>query len=154
MGRFVGRKSNAPLVIRMTSIISARLLEIRRAPRHLSPCRPFEEVSEASPQQSLTILPLVARRLFRLANSPKAGARVAAVTGNVHTPTMTLKNAALLALIGTVLMTALLVWNFVFNLLNLLRGLVPAVTLFSSFIYAFGCFSVMVFFFVFHRTQS
>jgi hypothetical protein len=46
------------------------------------------------------------------------------------------------------------VWNFVFNLLNLLRGLVPAVTLFSSFIYAFGAFSVMVFFFVFHRTQS
>jgi hypothetical protein len=32
--------------------------------------------------------------------------------------------------------------------------LVPAVTLFASFIYAFGCFSVMVFFFVFHRTQS
>jgi hypothetical protein len=51
-------------------------------------------------------------------------------------------------------MTALLVWNFVFNFLNLLRGLVPAVTLFSSLIYAFGCFSVMVFFFVFHGTQS
>jgi len=79
---------------------------------------------------------------------------VAPDTASVHTPTMTLKNTALLALIGTVLMTALLVWNFVFNLLNLLRGLVPAVTLFSSFIYAFGCFSVMVFFFVFHRTQS
>jgi hypothetical protein len=82
------------------------------------------------------------------------GARVAADVGNVHTPTMTLKNAALLALIGTVLMTALLVWTFVFNFLNLLRGLVPAVTLFSSFIYAFGAFSVMVFFFVFHRAQS
>jgi len=67
---------------------------------------------------------------------------------------MTLKNAALLALIGSVLMTALLVWDFIFNLLNLLRGLVPAVTLFSSLIYAFGCFSVMVFFFVFHRAQS
>ena len=67
---------------------------------------------------------------------------------------MTLKNAALLALIGTILMTALLVWMFVFNLLNLLRGLVPAVTLFSLFIYAFGAFSVMVFFFVFHRAQS
>jgi hypothetical protein len=67
---------------------------------------------------------------------------------------MRLKNAALLALIGTVLMTALLVWNFVFNLLNLLRGLVPAVTVFESLIYAFGCFSVMVFFFVFHRAQS
>jgi len=82
------------------------------------------------------------------------GADVADDTRSVHTPTMTLKNAALLALIGTILMTALLVWNFVFNLLNLLRGLVPAVTLFSSFIYAFGCFSVMAFFFVFHRTQS
>jgi Phage integrase family len=61
---------------------------------------------------------------------------------------MTLKNAALLAMIGTILMTVLLVWNFVFNFLNLLRGLVPAVTLLSSFIYAFGCFSVMVFFYV------
>jgi hypothetical protein len=81
-------------------------------------------------------------------------ARVAAVTGYAHTPTMTLKNAALLAFIGSVLMTVLLVWNFVSNFLNLLRGLVPAVTLFSSLIYAFGCFSVMVFFFVFHRTQS
>jgi hypothetical protein len=67
---------------------------------------------------------------------------------------MTLKNAALLALVGTILMTALLVWTFVFNFLNLLRGLVPAVMVFESFIYAFGCFSVMVFFFVFHRTQS
>ena len=81
-------------------------------------------------------------------------ARVAADVGKVHTPTMTLKNAALLALIGTILMTALLVWMFVFNLLNLLRGLVPAVTLFSLFIYAFGAFSVMVFFFVSHRAQS
>ena len=80
--------------------------------------------------------------------------RLRADTSNVHTPTMTIKNAALLALIVTILMTALLVWNFVFNFLNLLRGLVPAVTLFSSFIYAFGCFSVMVFFFVFHRAQS
>ena len=65
----------------------------------------------------------------------KVRAGVAADTGDVHTPNMTLKNAALLALIGTTLMTALLVWDFVFNVLNLLRGLVPAVTLFSSFIY-------------------
>jgi hypothetical protein len=89
-----------------------------------------------------------------MASSPTAGARVAADTGSAHTPTMRLKHAALLALIGTVLMTALLVWNFVFNLLNLLRGLVPAVMVFESLIYAFGCFSVMVFFFVFHRAQS
>jgi hypothetical protein len=88
-----------------------------------------------------------------MASSPNAEARVAADTRSVHTPTMTLKNAALLALIGTILMTALLVWQFVFNFLNLLRGLVPAVMLFSSFIYAVGCFSVMVFFYVFHRAQ-
>ncbi len=75
-------------------------------------------------------------------------------TGSVHTPTMTLKNAALsLALIGTILMTALLLWNFVFTFLNVLRDLVPAVSLLSSLIYAFGSFSVMVFFFVFHRAQ-
>ncbi len=67
---------------------------------------------------------------------------------------MTLKNAALLALVGTILMTVLLVWNFVFNLLNLLRGLVPAVMVFESLVYAFGCLTVMVFFFVFHRAQS
>ena len=67
---------------------------------------------------------------------------------------MTLKNAALLALIGTILMTALLVWDFVFTVLNVLRGVVPPVMLFHSLIYAFGCLSVMVFFFVFHRTQS
>jgi predicted membrane channel-forming protein YqfA (hemolysin III family) len=74
-------------------------------------------------------------------------------TANVHTPTMTLKNAALLALVGTILMTALLVWNFVFTLLSVLRDLVPAVALFSSLIYTFGCFTVMLFFFVFHRAQ-
>jgi len=67
---------------------------------------------------------------------------------------MTLKNAALLALIGTILMTALPVWQFVFNLLNLLRGVVPAVMVFESFIYAFGCFTVMVFFLVFYRAQQ
>ena len=67
---------------------------------------------------------------------------------------MTLKNAALLALIGTVIVTALLTWTFVFNVINALRDLVPAVTVLSSFLYAFGCFSVAVFFFVFHRSQS
>jgi len=67
---------------------------------------------------------------------------------------MTLKNAALLALIGTILMTALLLWTFVFTFLNVLRNVVPSVMLFSSFIYAFGSFSVMVFFYVFHRTQK
>jgi hypothetical protein len=87
-----------------------------------------------------------------MATSPRV--RVAGDTGNVHTPIMTLKNAALLALIGTILITALLVWTFVFDFLSVLRGLVPAVMLFSSFIHAFACFSVAVFFYVFHRAQS
>jgi hypothetical protein len=78
---------------------------------------------------------------------------VAPSTRNVHTPIMTLKNAALLALIGTILMAALQLWKFVYTFLNVLRGLVPAATLFQSFIYAFSCFSVMVFFYVFHRAQ-
>lgn len=66
---------------------------------------------------------------------------------------MTVKSAALLALIGTILMTALLLWTFVVTFLNVLRDLVPAVTLLQSFIYALGCFSVAVFFYVFHRAQ-
>jgi hypothetical protein len=81
------------------------------------------------------------------------GARVAPDTNSGHTPTMTIKNAALLAVIGTILMTALLLWSFVLTFLNVLRDLVPVVTLFSSFIYAFGCFSVAVFFYTFHRAQ-
>jgi len=67
---------------------------------------------------------------------------------------MTLRNAALLALVGATLMTVLQLWAFVFTFLNVLRGLVPAAMLFQSFIHAFGCFSVMVFFFVFHRAQQ
>jgi hypothetical protein len=67
---------------------------------------------------------------------------------------MTLKNAALLALIGTILMTALLVWTFVSNVVYVLRGVEAPAVLFSSLIYGFGCFSVMVFFFVFYRAQK
>jgi hypothetical protein len=66
---------------------------------------------------------------------------------------MRLKNAAFLALIGSVLLTALLVWNLMFTALSVLRGLLPPVTLFSSLIYAFTGLSVAVFFYVFHKTQ-
>jgi hypothetical protein len=71
----------------------------------------------------------------------------------VHTPTMTVTNAALLALIGTILVTALLAIDLIRDVLNVVRGLVPAVTLFSSLIFAFGAFSVAAFFFVFHKAQ-
>ena len=67
---------------------------------------------------------------------------------------MTLKNASLLALIGTILVTVLLCGDLILNVLNVARGLLPSVILFSSLIYAFGALSVAVFFFVFHKTQS
>jgi len=67
---------------------------------------------------------------------------------------MTLKGAAFLAFVGTLLVTALLVWDFVFTLLNVLRGLTPAVTVFSSLIYAFGALTVALFFYVFQKQQS
>ena len=47
---------------------------------------------------------------------------------NIHTPTMNLKNAVLLALVGTVMLTALLIAGFIFDVLNVLRGLIPATT--------------------------
>lgn len=67
---------------------------------------------------------------------------------------MTLKSASLLALIGTVVVTILLAWNFITNVLNVTRGLAPAVVLFSSLLYTFGALCVTVFFFVFHKAQS
>jgi hypothetical protein len=71
----------------------------------------------------------------------------------VHTPNMTIKDAALLALMGMVCVTALLSWVLIENLLNVARGLIPAMILFPSLIYTFGACSVAVFFFVFHRGQ-
>jgi hypothetical protein len=67
---------------------------------------------------------------------------------------MTLKNSALLALVGTILTTALLLWAFVSNVLNVLRGVDAPVVLFSSSFHAFGCFTLMVFLPVIHRAQS
>ena len=73
---------------------------------------------------------------------------------NVHTPTMTLKNAALLALIGTILVTALLAWVFLSNVVHVLRGVDAALVLFSSLIYAFGSLSLTVFIYVFYKAQQ
>ena len=67
---------------------------------------------------------------------------------------MMLKNAALLALIGTILVTALLVWDLIFSALSVMRGLAPPVILLSSLIYTFGAFGVAVFFFAFYKRQS
>jgi hypothetical protein len=71
----------------------------------------------------------------------------------VHTPAMTPKGAALLAFIGTLVITAFLTWTFFFHMVNVLRGVEPPVVLFSWLIYAFGAFTLTAFFFVFHRRQ-
>lgn len=67
---------------------------------------------------------------------------------------MTLKGAAVLAFIGTLLVAALLVYDFVFTVLNVIRGLVPAVTIFSSLIYAFAAVSLTVFLYAFQKQRA
>jgi len=66
---------------------------------------------------------------------------------------MKLKDAAFLALIGSILLAALLIWDLLFTVLNVVRGLTPVIALFSSLIYAFAGLSVAVFFYVCRKTQ-
>ena len=73
---------------------------------------------------------------------------------NHHTHTMSLKNAAFLAMIGTVVLTILLLLNLVNDFLAVMHELIPAMVLLSSLIYAFAAVSAAVFFYVFHRAQS
>jgi hypothetical protein len=67
---------------------------------------------------------------------------------------MTLKSAALLALIGTILATLLLVVGLIDDVLGVARGVIPEMRLVTSFIYAFAAISVAVFFYIFHKVQS
>jgi len=67
---------------------------------------------------------------------------------------MNLKQASFLALIGTMLLAIQLVIRLVLDVVNTAQGLIPAVTLLTSFIRAFAPVSVAVFFYVFHRAQS
>jgi hypothetical protein len=64
---------------------------------------------------------------------------------------MSLKNAAFLALIGTVLTTILLLYDLISAILNVMNGLVPAMTIFPLLIYSFASLTAAVFFFVFHK---
>ena len=67
---------------------------------------------------------------------------------------MTLKNAAFLALVGMILATILLVVGFIGDALAVVRGLIPAMRLLTSFIYAFAALSMAVFLYAFHKAQS
>jgi len=67
---------------------------------------------------------------------------------------MTMRSAASLALLGVALAAILLVVGFFLDLLNALRGLVPALRLVASFIYASAAVTAVVFLCVFRRAQS
>ena len=64
---------------------------------------------------------------------------------------MSLKSAAFLALIGMILVTILRLYDLVSTVMNVMGGLVPAITLVSSLIYAFASLGLAAFFFVFHK---
>jgi hypothetical protein len=67
---------------------------------------------------------------------------------------MTLKNAAFLALIGTILLAILLILSFMRDVSGVAQGVIPAMRLLTSLIYAFAGVTVAVFFYVFHKAQS
>jgi hypothetical protein len=67
---------------------------------------------------------------------------------------MTLKNAALFALIGMILLTVLLGAGFLRDLLSFGNGAVAAVTLLISGIHLLAALSLAVFLYVFHKTHS
>ena len=67
---------------------------------------------------------------------------------------MSLKSAALLALIGTILLTILVLAHFIFTLLGVMRDVVPAMALLTALVHLFASLSVLVFFYVFYQKQS
>jgi hypothetical protein len=67
---------------------------------------------------------------------------------------MTLKNAAFLALIGTLLLTILLALDFIKTVSGVLNDLVPPMAFLRSLDYLLASLSVTLFFYVFHTAQS
>jgi hypothetical protein len=67
---------------------------------------------------------------------------------------MSLRTAAAVAIIGTALWVILLAANFINSLLALSRGIVAASATLTSLIHLLAALSLLVFFAVFHRSQS
>jgi hypothetical protein len=66
---------------------------------------------------------------------------------------MTLKTAALLALVGMSLLTAVLLAHFITDSEGWIRDVVPAIRVLTSLIYVLASLSVTVFFLVFQKGQ-
>jgi hypothetical protein len=67
---------------------------------------------------------------------------------------MSLKNAAVLALVGMALLTILTAADFVNTTLGIMRDVVPAIALLRSLVYVLASLTVTVFFYVFHKAQA
>jgi hypothetical protein len=66
---------------------------------------------------------------------------------------MRLKNAALFALIGMILLTVLLAAGFIRDILGFAQGAVAAIALLTSGIRLLASLGVAVFLYVFHQAQ-
>ena len=67
---------------------------------------------------------------------------------------MTLKSAALLALIGTLLFTILMALDFFKTFSGFLGDVVPLLSLLRTLVYFLASLSIAVFFFAFNKAQS
>ena len=67
---------------------------------------------------------------------------------------MTLKSAALFALIGIALLTVLLAVGFIRDVTSFSAGVLAAMALLKSFIKLLASLSVAVFLYVFHKAQA
>src|ERR1700730_9031376 len=78
----------------------------------------------------------------------------ACIIETVHTPTMTIKAATLLALAGIMVLTVVLAADFIKMFLGFLRDVVPALALLRSLVYLFASLTMAVFLYVMHKTHS
>ena len=62
-----------------------------------------------------------------------------------------IKGAALLAFVGTLLLAVMTVWNLVVDVGSVVRGLIPAVRLLSQTVYAFAAVTLAYFFYMFQK---
>jgi hypothetical protein len=67
---------------------------------------------------------------------------------------MSLKTSAFLALIGMILLTVLMIADFINTVTGIMHDVVPAVALLRSLVYVLASLTVTVFFYVFQKSQS
>ena len=67
---------------------------------------------------------------------------------------MSVKSAALLALIGMILLTLCVLANLINIVVGFMHNVVAPVALLASLIKTFASLSVLIFFYVFYRAQS